>query len=313
MIHTPTVDIALATYNGEPYLEELLHSIAEQTYTNWQLIAGDDGSTDNTIEILRAFSAAYPQKVTLLPCGNRLGVKANFSRIMSACQSNYVLLADQDDIWLPNKIKISLQHTRTVEAETEDGAPILVHTDAIVTDEKGDHSSNSLWKYQNLRPEYGLKLKNLMVQNVITGCTMLINRPLLDLALPIPSQSIMHDWWLGLTAAAFGKISFIPTATMEYRQHSHNHIGAKQWSHWFIMQEASLGTKALKQRIDASIEQARKFREFFGNNLNTADRELLDAYIRLPAMSSVPRKIIAAKKGFHKCGILRTAGLYAAL
>ena len=102
MIDTPTVDIALATYNGEPYLMEFLHSISQQTNTSWHLVAGDDGSTDRT-EILEAFHDAHPEKITLRPSASRLGATANFSRVMNRCRANYTMPADQDDIWLPEK------------------------------------------------------------------------------------------------------------------------------------------------------------------------------------------------------------------
>lgn len=310
---TPTVDIALTTCNGEKYLPELLQSIEQQTYRRWNLIVGDDVSTDKTIEILTDFAVSHPDKVTILSSTERTGVTANFSRILKAGNAAYAMPADQDDIWLPNKIEITLQRSRTIESETEEGTPVLVHTDAIVTNENGENLNHSLWQYQNFNPEYGLKLKNLMVQNVITGCTTLINRPLLSLALPIPSRSIMHDWWLGLVAAAFGKIDYINEPTLFYRQHADNQIGAKRWSTQHIANEAASGLDALRKRIHATQRQAEEFNARFAGHLRRNEQNVLDAYTQLNSRGAVTRRLIAARRRFHKCGMLRTAGFYAAL
>lgn len=202
---TPAVDIALATYNGEPYLPQLLKSIEKQEYGHWHLIAGDDGSTDQTTRILEGFADKHPNKTTILPAGKQQGTTANFSRTLQACRSCYVMPADQDDIWLSNKISTSLRCVRALEHQLPSDTPVLIHTDASVTDHQGRLIARSFWHHQNLSPKFGLKFKNLLVQNVITGCTMLTNRPLLDLALPIPPESILHDWWLGLTAAPSDK------------------------------------------------------------------------------------------------------------
>jgi glycosyltransferase involved in cell wall biosynthesis len=306
----PQVDIALATYNGERYLLELLNSIDRQTCADWHLFAGDDGSTDSTVEILKAFSAAHPQKVTLLPCGNRLGAKANFSKVMSACRSDYVLLADQDDLWLPEKIENTVQLMKEMEARYGSDVPLLVHTDASVCNAKGEIVSRSFWHYQKLNPQYGLKFKNLLVQNVITGCTILVNRPLLDRALPIPPEAVMHDWWLGLAASGFGKISYVSKSMLLYRQHTSNTIGAKRWSLRHAIREWQAGRTSLACRIEQTQRQAKAFRDQHRNLLAEENHRVINEYIDLAKASPIERRIRAAKNGFHKCGGLRTLGFY---
>ena len=312
-IRLPVGDIALATFNGECYLPELLDSIRQQTHDNWHLIVGDDGSTDRTVEILNAFATAHPAQTTLLPATKRLGAKDNFSRILQACRSDYAMPADQDDVWLPNKIELSLRLALEIEGKHPTGTPVLVHSDASVTDETLQLLDPSFWHHQNLCPEYGMKFKNLLVQNVITGCTVLANRALLDITLPIPTEAIVHDWWMGLTAAAFGKIGYLTEPTLLYRQHADNQVGAKEWSAQHIADEATSGIRALRKRINATQQQATAFKTRFTGKLGTNEQEVLDAYIQLRSHGPISRRLLAARYGLHKCGILRTAGFYAAL
>lgn len=310
---TPAVDIALATYNGEPYLPQLLKSIEKQEYGHWHLIAGDDGSTDQTTRILEEFANKHPNKTTILPAGKQQGTTANFSRTLQACRSCYVMPADQDDIWLSNKISTSLRCVRALEHQLPSDTPVLIHTDASVTDHQGRLIARSFWHHQNLSPKFGLKFKNLLVQNVITGCTMLTNRPLLDLALPIPPESILHDWWLGLTAAAFGQIDYIREPTLQYRQHAENQVGAKKWSPQTVAHEAASGIPALQKRIAATLKQATAFKTRFNGQLKANEQAVLDVYTEMLRHRPAARKICAARQRLHKCGFLRTIGFYAAL
>ena len=312
-IRTPTVDIALATYNGERYLPELLSSIEQQNYSNWHLFVGDDGSCDNTMEILNRFAADHPSRTTILPATDQLGTTANFSRILQASRSGYVTTADQAHIWRPNKLETSLRMAKMVEAKAPPETPVLIHTDAYVTNEASQITGNSFWKHQHLNPEYGLKFKNLLIQNVITGCTILVNRSLLKMALPIPPESIMHDWWLGLTAAAFGKIGYISEPTLLYRQHPNNQLGAKRWSARLIANEAASGIPALRKRIEATRRQASAFQKHFSGMLKSEEKEILNIYTQLTNLPLAARRVTAAHRRLHKCGILRTIGFYTAL
>jgi glycosyltransferase involved in cell wall biosynthesis len=311
--HLPVVDIALATFNGERYLPALLDSIKQQTHRNWHLIAGDDGSTDKTMNILHTFAAANSARTTLLPATDRRGTKENFSRILQAGCSDYTVLADQDDVWLPKKIEQSLALAQTIENENTAGLPVLVHSDASVTNDSLEILDPSLWHHQNLNPDYGMTFKNLMVQNVITGCTALFNRALLERTLPIPDECIMHDWWIALTAAAFGRIDYLTTPLLLYRQHADNQIGAKQWSARHVVSECASGIRALKTRIKATQQQAETFHSRFAGQSGQNIQDFLHAYEKLSHLGPIRRRLLAARYGFHKCGMVRTAGFYTAL
>lgn len=310
----PMLDIALATYNGEPYLLPLLRSISQQTYTNWRLIVGDDCSTDRTIDIIHSFAATHQQKVIILPASNkRAGVTENFSRILHTCNSPYVLLADQDDIWAPNKIETQLKLMHDIEDEEGSLTPLLVHTDATVCDENGRLICDSLWHYQNLCPKYGLTFSNLLVQNVITGCTVLMNQPLLNLALPVPKEAIMHDWWLALVASFFGKISYSHERMLAYRQHSNNTIGAKKWGFRHLANQFLASNGDWGERINNTRRQAAAFKSIFKKNQSCDNQKKLDAYLRIGLHPLFVRQFFAAQNRFHKCGIFRTLGFYLSL
>ena len=113
-----TIDILLATYNGETFLDEQLDSIAAQAHGDWRLIARDDGSSDRTPEILEAFRMRHPGKVVVLEDGDgNLGLVQNFSRLMAHSDAPYAAFCDQDDVWMPEKLALSLAKMRELEQE----------------------------------------------------------------------------------------------------------------------------------------------------------------------------------------------------
>ena len=222
-----TIDILLATYNGAAFLEEQLDSIVTQTRPDWRLIARDDGSTDRTPEILQAFRERHPDKVVMLEDGDgNLGLVQNFSRLMEHSTAPYAAFCDQDDVWIPEKLELSLAKMRELEREQGAETPLLVFTDLEVVDEDLKVINSSSWHFANLRPDRCNSLNRLLLQNVVTGCTVLMNRPLVGKAVPIPSDAHVHDWWVALAASTFGRAAYVSRRTVRYRQHDRNLLGA---------------------------------------------------------------------------------------
>ena len=126
------IDILMATFNGERFIKEQLNSIGRQTYKDWRLIIRDDCSTDKTCEIIEDFMKEFPGKIKLYknikPSG---GAKYNFLNMISDIEHNYVMFADQDDVWHPDKIKISFLEMKKTEKYAGEGVPVLVYTDLI--------------------------------------------------------------------------------------------------------------------------------------------------------------------------------------
>ncbi len=227
------VDVLLATYNGAKYLPAQLDSLLAQTHQNFRLLVSDDGSSDATMAILETYRARFGARLVLVPNAQRgMGVVRNFENLMAASLHDgvaaWVAFSDQDDVWLPLKIELCLQEIMRMEQEGGAGLPCLVHSDLTVVDEHLNVISESFARYQRMDPWQCSPLSLLSV-NQVTGCTMMVNRTLLQMALPLPHETIMHDWWCGLVSGS-GRRRFVSTPLILYRQHGANQVGAKDRS-----------------------------------------------------------------------------------
>jgi glycosyltransferase involved in cell wall biosynthesis len=227
-LNEPQVDIVMSVYNGEKFLAEQLDSLVSQTYKNWRLIVRDDGSSDSSVKILHEYCNRHPDKIVLVSDEpGRLGACQGFARAMKYSSADYMMFCDQDDVWFPNKVGLSVAEILRLEALTP-GTPIAVYTDLTVVDEKLSELDQSFWKYNQINPNHN-SLNSLILDNVATGCTMIVNRALIDLALPIPSEGIVHDWWFALICSIYGRLGFLNDKTMLYRQHLGNEVGAQDF------------------------------------------------------------------------------------
>lgn len=235
----PKVSVALATYNGEKYLSALLESIARQTWIPFEIIVSDDASTDSTLDVLCGFESALPLKISAHV--ERLGVIANFNRALSSCGGDYIALADQDDVWLPEKISKLMEKMLEQEALLGKETPTLIFSNLNIVDDKLQKIPPFRFLKSVYETQERQQLIDLLVKNSIPGCAMLINRALLQRAMPIPKNFFMHDWWLALTATTFGVIKGVDSSLVEYRQHQTNYSGAYPL-------QVSFGLNLLKKR-----------------------------------------------------------------
>ena len=222
----------MATCNGVSHLGEQIASIQAQTYDDWVLLVSDDQSTDGTLELLGEL-AESDTRIKLLQSSVDAprGAAANFSRLMQAGLQhggNLFFFCDQDDVWEQHKLE------RQVSEFPQQGGertPLLVHSDLSVVDSDLAQIHPSLIGYMALEPSPSRPLHYLLTRNFVTGCASACNRSLLETAVPVSSQAIMHDWWLALVAAATGEITYIASPLVKYRQHGGNSIGAKGFWH----------------------------------------------------------------------------------
>lgn len=202
----------------------MLDYLFSQTYKNFEIIARDDGSQNKTFEILHSYN------ITIIDSKENLGAKGSFGELLEYAVQNsdadYFIFCDQDDVWEDDKIEKTLVKMQEMQSQYHDEA-LLVHTDLKVVDEKLNILDDSFLKYERIKSQVN-SLNRLLMQNTITGCTVMINKKLAYLALSIPSDSIMHDWWIGLIASKFGKIGYLDEATILYRQHGNNDTGSKK-------------------------------------------------------------------------------------
>ncbi len=220
----PQVEVVLATYNGERYLARQTESILAQREVRVRLLISDDGSQDGTPGLLRRL-AAQDDRIQLLDAPGNLGPARRFGLLLEQTGTEYVLCSDQDDVWHPDKVRDSLRWMRLAEARRP-GTPLLVHTDLTVVDERLNVVAPSFFGLRGLDPQPALS--RLLVQNSVTGCTMLLNRALLRAGLPVPQEAVLHDWWFALVARSHGAVAFWPQPTLLYRQHQANAVGARQ-------------------------------------------------------------------------------------
>ena len=230
MFESRKVFVLLATYNGAEFLSDQIQSIQGQTISNWTLLVRDDGSEDDTRGVLERLAAKDKRIRCIHDTHGRLGIIGNFGELMRIAHvegADYIFFSDQDDVWVSNKIADQLTYLMGMESRHGQKTPILVHSDLEVVSEQLERIHPSFMGYQGLNHEFHDPIRVLLTQNFVTGCTIAINRSLLELATPLPADVIMHDWWLALCAAACGCLAYLPHALVRYRQHGANQIGAE--------------------------------------------------------------------------------------
>ncbi|MBA3239079.1 MAG: glycosyltransferase family 2 protein [Parachlamydiaceae bacterium] len=300
---TDRVAILVAVYNGEKYLDQLINSLLKQDHGNIEIHIRDNCSTDSTPALLQKWQKRFPLKIRLHQSEENVGVIGNFGALLENSNAPYIAFCDCDDFWLPNKISKTLAKMRELEKKYGAHTPLLVHTDLIVADENLKLIDPSFWQFSYLNThDRCQKLPCLLVQNQVTGCTMLINRALKEVAVPIPLDCVMHDWWIALVAACFGAIDNIPQSTLLYRQHSSNDTGAKPYGIRSYLKHHRKRRKVMKER---KTEQVRLLIERYGTQLSGQKRVLLEAYLGMQK-ASIPRKLgYMFRYGFFKSGLLR--------
>ncbi|MCI7678181.1 MAG: glycosyltransferase family 2 protein [Streptococcus orisratti] len=218
------VNILMSTYNGEKFLTEQIESIRQQTVTDWTLYIRDDGSSDKTPEIIKDF-VAQDGRICFINVDDRenFGVIKNFYTLLKHSRADYYFFSDQDDIWLPNKLEVTL-----AEAEKYDETkPLLIYTDLKIVDQKLNVLHESMIKTQS--DHANTQLVQELTENTVTGGTAMINHVLADLWTTY-DRLLMHDWYLALVASSMGNLVYIDQPTELYRQHEANVLGARTWS-----------------------------------------------------------------------------------
>lgn len=215
------ISVAMVTYQGEAYLKEQLDSILVTLDAMDEIVISDDGSKDKTREILAEYAKADSRIRVLFGPGK--GVKANVEYALRNCEGDYIFLADQDDIWMPNKVK------RVMETFEKEQADLVVH-DAVVMN--GDCKDVLLDSFYSLKGSGAGVGKNIW-RNTYIGCCMAFRRELLEQVLPIPGYIEMHDQWIGVINDSLGwKTYFIQDKLLQYRRHGNNASGM---SHYGIL------------------------------------------------------------------------------
>lgn len=205
------VSVAMVTYNGAMFLREQLDSILEQLGSQDELVLSDDGSKDDTLSIIKEYQERY-DCIRLLQ-GPGQGIKKNVEWALKHCRGQYIFLADQDDVWMPDKVK------QVLELFVTTGATLVIHDAVVFGEDKGKPIMDSFFSFRQAKAGV---VKNV-VKNSYIGCCMAFRRELLEKALPIPKQIEMHDQWIGILNDIYGKQSyFYEKPLIYYRRHGEN-------------------------------------------------------------------------------------------
>lgn len=321
--------ILMATYQGEKYLEEQLKSILAQDFADWRLIVRDDGSTDGTLLLLSAYANRYPDKITVCRNETNLGGTKNFLTLLKdaagkygaggesaakACGAaenapgkTYYMFSDQDDYWHADKLRLTLARMKQVEARYGEDMPALVFTDARVTDEKRKELAPSFFDLQHFNMKKRT-LPHFLMENMVIGCTAMMNAALAGMVEAVPEHARYHDWWMALLAAAAGHTSFLPQATLDYRQHGNNVVGSESFGSYVKRRAGSLF--AQRAVLRANYAQAQELLELYGDRLPDYAKEQIAGFLALQEQNAVKRRVSALRGGYLKSGIVRNAGLF---
>ena len=220
------VQVLMSTYRGARYLREQLDSIIRQSYDNWFLTIRDDGSADETVSILKEYADAYPQKIRYETQEN-VGACRSFIQLakQEAGSASFYAFCDQDDVWKEDKLQRAVEAIERVQEGCAEDVPVIYCSALDVVDEQLQRiQTKDLSVFQ---PK--MTFANALVENVCTGCTMVINeaalRGLCDISQDMSDKILMHDWWLYLYGTCFGRVIYDSYAGILYRQHQNNVIG----------------------------------------------------------------------------------------
>lgn len=312
------ITILLAAYKGNEYAGAMIDSILAQDSDDWQLVLSDDGT--DTAELLECYARAYPDRIVHHRSGRRFGsAQKHFLYLMEQYKdSPYLMFCDQDDVWHPDKVRKTFALMKKAEDETKLGSaedmdrevPRLVHTDLRVVDRELKEMKDSFMAFSRLDGTR-LAFNELLIQNVVTGCTLMINRPLTELALMGAGREEMrmHDWWIALCAAAFGEALYLPEATIDYRQHGDNSVGAKDPRSLSYVKDKLKGGYVKEERLRAAA-QAGAFAEVYGGLLSAKQKEAALAMASLGNRNKLGRLYVYSKYSLWKKDPARKIGQF---
>jgi glycosyltransferase involved in cell wall biosynthesis len=297
----PRIDILLATYNGAAFLAEQLASLMAQDYPNFGILIRDDGSTDDTPNIIADWEQKHPDIIKVFHDGQRnLGATGNFNALMLASEAPYIAFSDHDDYWLPQKLSTQFKDLHALENGATQ-TPAFVFCDLQYCDAQLNVIHPSLIQKDKLDPTK-TQTHRLLMQNVPYGCAMMLNRSLLLAATPIPPKALLHDHWLALAASLIGKIAFVPEALILHRVHTSN--ASRAASAHKKEASAELGSKVNNKNFHNYLfkqtAQAKALLNHFENKITAGQKKLLEDFIALETTSGWKRKEILLKNRFFK-------------
>ena len=299
------VIILMAVYNGQKFIDLQLQSILHQSYTDWQLIIRDDGSTDDTCKIINTYTSDSRIRVIDIKSDSK-GANANFSALYRWAKDNldphYLMFADQDDIWKPGKIEITLNRVIKAEERTKNAA-VMAFGNIEMINEEG-RVSPEVFKISG-----DLAFNKTLIQNYALGCTIMINKAFVTLMEDISPAAENHDYWVSLLASGAGVPVYIPEKLIQYRQHGKNVTSqgsgfGKRFKRFTSQMERQI--TSFKNRV----VMLKAFELEYGKILSRQDREMLHSYLNSYQAGLSSLITIMFKYRIFKLGLFQNLGLF---
>ncbi len=202
------ISVCMATYNGEKYIKQQIESILCQLTPEDELIISDDLSQDSTLDIIKAINDS---RIKIHIHEKDHGFVKNFENALSFAKGDYIFLSDQDDLWMPNKVSISMEYLSKFD---------FIVSDCITINEKEEVISESRIQDYNIKTGFW----NLMIKTRYLGCCMAFNRKVLNAVLPFPKNTnhMEHDLWIAAVSECYFKTTLIEEPLILYRRHGNN-------------------------------------------------------------------------------------------
>lgn len=302
------IQILLATYNSAPFLEIQLDSLMNQSYRDFEILVNDGASQDNTLAIIADYHKRYPGKIRLLGSAPVSACK-NFSILLAAADAELIMFCDHDDVWKKEKIAVSLQAYRKMEQQYGSELPILVFTDSEIVDAQLKTCHPSMMRSQNLNRTHFTPGRTI-IQNYASGNTMLFNRALQKIALPISDNAVMHDHWVALAAAFFGKVCYVDKPLILYRQHGNNVLGSFHYGWSSCLKRFLTHGHSYRNRLHRIMEQGKSFLELHREILSPEHLCLLNFLEHSKGMNKISKWRFMLQHDILKEGLLRNIGTF---
>ena len=307
MVSEPTVDIIMATYNGAEYIVEQVESIQRQSYKNWRLLISDDCSTDATLNIVKSISNS-DNRIKLISTEVKFGgAMPNFLHALRESDAPYFMFCDQDDIWLEDKIKTSVEHITRLENKFSSDKPAFVSSDMKIVDDNLNLLSSSFMNYEKFETN-DTSLGHILVENSVPVCTIIGNASLRKWLSRCSSCDglIMHDWLVNLICKCAGTSSFINEPTSLYRQHLGQEVGSHKIS--FITLVSGFNLHHSRDFWILVRKNAEAFLNIYQKYLPNESIEVIEGFIDMFDLNPVNRIICAYKHGYLPSGFSRRLG-----
>ena len=288
-IASRTVDILVATYNGEKYIRAQLLSLLFQTHANIRVLVHDDGSTDKTCEIIREI-ARVDSRVVLIEDGVRCGgAGKNFMHLLKFSRAGAVMFCDQDDIWFDNKVSEML----SVLKEKDNREPQVVYSEIVVW-----HPTLGIDGFVIAHPK-GMR-DFLFLNGGVHGCAAMFNAKMRSLMLRWHGFVQMHDHVLALVALTLGHVTYMNVPLMLYRRHVESVTG--KFSVRFSWKSAFVTNRTVPVVTEETYEAVQVFSKIYGNEINRGARKTIEAYLRMKDENLIQRILTIVSNRFELNG-----------